>query len=172
MRLADLDATLRSRCAAIRLLVLDVDGVLTDGRLYYDAEGEALKVFHVHDGYGLRRLLEAGVGVAVISGRSARATERRLRELGIGEIYLACEDKGAVLDRLLQKFHCSADGLAVVGDDAPDLPMLRRAGLAVAVADAQPEALAAADLVTTRAGGRGAVREICELLLEARAGNG
>lgn len=164
-----LDPALRARCAAIRLLVLDVDGVLTDGRLYYTAEGETMKAFHVHDGYGLRMLRESGVRIAVISGRSARATERRLRELGIEEIHLGCDDKGALLDRLLEKFRCGADALAVVGDDAPDLPMLRRAGVAVAVADAQPPVLAVADLVTQRPGGRGAVREFCDLLLEARA---
>lgn len=152
----------------IRLLVLDVDGVLTDGRLHYDGGGETGKTFHVRDGYGIKAVLAAGIAVAVISGRDSAAVTRRCRELGIRHLHQGVDDKAPVLARLLASMHIAARHCACVGDDRPDLPLLAQAGLAVAVADAHPEALAVAHRRTRQPGGRGAVREVCDWLLAAR----
>ena len=162
-----MDAVLE-RARRIRLLVLDVDGVLTDGRLYISAAGEELKVFHVRDGSGLVAIQRAGVTVAIISGRDSAAVTRRAGELGIGHVRQGVSDKGAELDRLLAELDVTAEETACVGDDTPDAPMLRRAGLAIGVADAHPALLAAAHWVTRSNGGHGAVREVCDLLLSAR----
>jgi len=158
----------RTDPAAIELLVLDVDGVLTDGRLYYGARGEVLKVFDVKDGHGIRRLLKSGVEVAIISGRDSPAVRRRARDLGIRHVFQGAGDKLAVLQKLLQQLRVEPRACACIGDDVPDVPMMRAAGLAFAVADAHPEALAAADRVTPNPGGRGAVRSVCDLLIAAR----
>lgn len=160
--------TLDDLAAEIRLLVLDVDGVMTDGRIYLGGRGEEIKVFDVRDGYGLKRLMAAGVEVAVITGRSSEALERRACEIGIREVHQGVEDKGALLDRLLFERDLRADAVCCVGDDLPDLPLLQRAGLGVAVADAAVEVRDAAAVITKRRGGRGAVREVCELILAAR----
>jgi 3-deoxy-D-manno-octulosonate 8-phosphate phosphatase (KDO 8-P phosphatase) len=152
----------------MRLLVLDVDGVLTDGRLQYDASGELGKTFHVRDGYGIKALLAAGIDVAVISGRQSAAVLQRCTELGIRHVQLGVEDKGAALARLLEALEVEAGQCACVGDDEPDVPMLRQAGLAVAVADAHPSARSVAHRRTRRPGGAGAVREVCDWLLAAR----
>jgi 3-deoxy-D-manno-octulosonate 8-phosphate phosphatase (KDO 8-P phosphatase) len=154
----------------VRLVALDVDGVLTDGRLYLSAAGEELKVFHVRDGSGLVALQRAGVAVAIVSGRDSAAVTRRAAELGIRHVRQGIADKGAEFGRLLADLGVAPEDTACVGDDTPDLPMLRRAGLAVAVADAHPSVLAAARWVTPSPGGRGAVRDVCDLLLSARAG--
>jgi 3-deoxy-D-manno-octulosonate 8-phosphate phosphatase (KDO 8-P phosphatase) len=164
-----MDAILE-RARNIRLLVLDVDGVLTDGRLYLSAAGEELKVFHVRDGSGLVAVQRAGITVAIISGRDSAAVTRRAAELGIRHVRQGVADKGAALDQLLDELGVSAAETACVGDDTPDVPMLRRAGLAIGVADAHPALLAAAHWVTHSNGGQGAVREACDLLLSARAG--
>jgi 3-deoxy-D-manno-octulosonate 8-phosphate phosphatase (KDO 8-P phosphatase) len=164
-----MDAVLE-RARNIRLLVLDVDGVLTDGRLYLSAAGEELKVFHVRDGSGLVAVQRAGITVAIISGRDSAAVTRRAAELGIRHVRQGVADKGAALDQLLDELGVSAAETACVGDDTPDVPMLRRAGLAIGVADAHPALLAAAHWVTHSNGGQGAVREACDLLLSARAG--
>jgi len=158
------------RARNIRLLVLDVDGVLTDGRLYLSAAGEELKVFHVRDGSGLVAVQRAGITVAIISGRDSAAVTSRAAELGIRHVRQGVADKGAALDQLLEELGVSAAETACVGDDTPDVPMLRRAGLAIGVADAHPALLAAAHWVTHSNGGQGAVREACDLLLSARAG--
>ena len=154
---------------AIRLLVLDVDGVLTDGRLYFGPRGEALKVFHVRDGYGLVQLRSAGVEVAVISGRRSAAVRARCRELGVRHVHQGVSDKLAVLERLCARLHLVPAECACVGDDLPDLPLMRTVALSFAVADAHPQVRRAADVVTRHAGGRGAVREVCERLLGRRA---
>lgn len=152
----------------VQLLVLDVDGVLTDGRLYYGARGESLKVFHVRDGHGIKEVAAAGITVAIISGRKSAAVARRARELGIRHVTQGATDKLASLTRLAKARSLSLDQCACVGDDTPDAPILKAAGVAIAVADAHRDALAAADLVTSRPGGRGAVREVCDWLLDAR----
>lgn len=154
--------------ARVRLLVLDVDGVLTDGRLYYGARGEALKVFHVRDGLGLKLLAAAGVTVAIISGRKSGMTGHRCRELGIPHLFQGVEDKLAVFHRLRQRLDLASRVCACVGDDIPDVPLMREVGLAFAVADAHPQARSTAHVVTTLPGGKGAVREVCDYLLGAR----
>jgi 3-deoxy-D-manno-octulosonate 8-phosphate phosphatase (KDO 8-P phosphatase) len=160
---------LLERARRVRLLVLDVDGVLTDGRLHITARGEETKVFHVRDGLGLVTVQRAGIVVAIISGRESAAVTRRAGELGIRHVFQGIEDKRAALDALLAELGVAADALACVGDDSPDVPMLERAVLAVAVADAHATARAVAHWTTPSRGGQGAVREVCDLLLSARA---
>jgi 3-deoxy-D-manno-octulosonate 8-phosphate phosphatase (KDO 8-P phosphatase) len=152
----------------VRLLVLDVDGVLTDGRLYYGARGEALKVFHVRDGLGVKLIAAAGITVAVITGRRSSMTARRCRELGVKHLTQGVEDKLAAFERLRRRLRLSSEVCACVGDDLPDVPLMREVGLSFAVADAHPQARGAAHLVTQLPGGGGAVREVCDYLLEAR----
>jgi 3-deoxy-D-manno-octulosonate 8-phosphate phosphatase (KDO 8-P phosphatase) len=158
--------------ARVRLLALDVDGVLTDGRLWFGARGEMLKVFHVRDGHGIREVIAAGIEVVVISGRRSAAVRRRCRELGIRRVFQGVDDKRAVLERVRRELSIPASACACVGDDAPDVPVMRAAGIAFAVADAHASARAAAHRVTRAAGGFGAVREVCDALLAARAGRG
>jgi 3-deoxy-D-manno-octulosonate 8-phosphate phosphatase (KDO 8-P phosphatase) len=154
---------------AIRLLVLDVDGVLTDGSILLGASGEEMKLFHVRDGVGVKALLAAGIAVAVISGRRSTAVERRMAELGVEQIFQGVDSKLPVFERLCASCGVDAQAVAVVGDDTPDLPAMRAAGLAIAVADAHPQVIAAAHWVTIARGGHGAVREVADRLLAARA---
>ena len=160
---------LLERARDIRLLVLDVDGVLTDGRLYFNAEGEALKAFHVRDGAGIVQLRRSGIEVAIISGRNSAAVNSRMRELGVTHIHQGINDKQQALQTLLQSLNLTGNDIACIGDDTPDLPMLEIARLSVAVADAHPKVRAAAHYVTQLAGGLGAVREICDLILQAQS---
>jgi 3-deoxy-D-manno-octulosonate 8-phosphate phosphatase (KDO 8-P phosphatase) len=153
----------------IRLLVLDVDGVLTDGRLYFGPRGEALKVFHVRDGFGLVRLRQAGIAVAVISGRRSPMVTVRCRELGIEHVHQAIADKLPVFQRLCARLKLTPAACACIGDDLPDLPLMRAAGASFAVADAHPTVRRAAGRVTRLPGGAGAVREVCDLLLASPA---
>lgn len=157
-----------ARAARIRLLVLDVDGVLTDGRIIYTDKGEEIKHFHVRDGHGLKLAQRGGIIVALITGRSSAAVAHRAANLGIDHLFQGVRDKLAVLSRLQADLGLSWQETAVVGDDLVDLPLLRRAGLAVAVADAVPEVKEQAHWTTSLPGGRGAVREVCELLLKAQ----
>ena len=150
---------------AIRLLVLDVDGVLTDGRLYFGPRGEALKIFHVRDGVGLKQLQRAGLEVAVISGRRSPMVAARCRELGVRHVLQGVGDKLAALTRLCARLNLTPAACACVGDDLPDVPLMRVAALSFAVADAHRVARRAADVVTRLPGGRGAVREVCDHLL-------
>jgi 3-deoxy-D-manno-octulosonate 8-phosphate phosphatase (KDO 8-P phosphatase) len=154
--------------ATIRLLVLDVDGVLTDGRLYFDARGETLKVFHVRDGYGIRAVMAAGIAVAVITGRRSRALAARCRELGIAQVMQGQEDKLAALERLCTRLRIGLRECACVGDDVVDVPLFAHVGLSFAVADAHPAARRAAQCITSLPGGAGAVREVCDQLCAAR----
>lgn len=157
------------KATAIRLLVLDVDGVLTDGRLYYGPRGEMLKVFDVRDGLGVRAVMRAGIDVAVISGRNSSMVARRCRDLGIRHVIQGEDDKLPVLQTLLKRLKLSALECACIGDDIVDVPLLKKAGLAFAVADAHPDACRAAHRITKMAGGRGAVREVCDYLLASRS---
>ena len=154
--------------AAIRLLVLDVDGVLTDGRLHYGPDGEREKVFHVRDGHGIKALAAAGVTVAVISGRESAAVVRRCADLGIRELQQGVEDKASAFAQLSARLNMAARDCACIGDDTPDVPLMQRVGLAIAVADAHADARAAAHRRTKLAGGHGAVREVCDWLLTAQ----
>ena len=154
--------------ASVRLLALDVDGVLTDGRLYLDAEGREGKVFHVRDGHGIKEVLHAGITVAVISGRRSHAVERRMDELGVHYVRQGVDDKLGVLRDIATELQTPMAAVACIGDDTLDLPIMTAVGLAIAVADAHPAVCAAADWCTELPGGRGAVREVCDLLLAAR----
>jgi len=145
--------------------VLDVDGVLTDGRLHFGPEGEMLKVFHVRDGHGIKQLSRAGVTVALISGRNSPMVIARARELGIEHVVQGVEDKVTAFERLCATLQLAPASTACVGDDLPDVPLMRRVALAFAVRDAHPEARRAAHIVTELPGGAGAVREVCDYLL-------
>jgi 3-deoxy-D-manno-octulosonate 8-phosphate phosphatase (KDO 8-P phosphatase) len=158
----------RKSAAAIRLLVLDVDGTMTDGRLYFGPRGEAFKVFHVRDGQGIKQLDAAGVRVAVISGRTSKMVSVRCRELGVEHVIQGAEDKVAAFEKLRKRLKIEASESACVGDDAVDVPLMKVVKLAFAVADAHRDAVRAAHVVTSLPGGQGAVREVCDYLLEAR----
>ena len=155
--------------ARIELLVLDIDGVLTDGRLYFSARGEALKVFHVRDGHGIKLLMGAGVQVAAISGRRSAAVRARLRELEMRNVVLGCSDKVAAFQRLTHRLKIEPLACACLVDDTPDLPLMAAVGFAAAVADAHPLVRSAAHWISGLPGGRGAVRELCDVILRARS---
>ncbi len=156
--------------AEVSLVVLDVDGVLTDGRLWYGPDGENWKAFDVRDGHGIKMLIAAGIGVAVISGRRSAAVTARMRELGISDVAQGVSDKARALGELLKRNAIEARRVACLVDDTPDLGLMAAVGLPAAVADAHPEVLAAAGHVTRARGGSGAVREFCDWLLAARGG--
>jgi 3-deoxy-D-manno-octulosonate 8-phosphate phosphatase (KDO 8-P phosphatase) len=156
------------RASRVRLVVLDVDGVLTDGRLYMGAGGEALKVFDVRDGHGVRLLREAGLGVALLSSRASTIVERRASELDIDTVLQGERDKLAALERLLAARGVAAAECAYMGDDWPDLPVMARVGFAAAVGDAAPEVRRAAHWIAQADGGRGAVRALAEYVLRCR----
>lgn len=162
--------TVAERAARIRLALFDVDGVMTDGRLYLAPGGVEMKAFHVRDGHGLKRLMEAGIEVGVISGRPSQATQERLRDLGVAHVFLAVRDKRAVLDELLTSLGLTPPQTAFMGDDLPDLPVMQHVGLALTVADAHEAVLACAHWVSTLPGGQGAVREACDWLLNHPGG--
>jgi 3-deoxy-D-manno-octulosonate 8-phosphate phosphatase (KDO 8-P phosphatase) len=157
-----------NRARSIRLLLLDVDGVLTDGRIIYDPDGRESKAFHIHDGLGINRLRASGCLVGFLSGRASAAVERRAKELDVTILHQGVDDKLAVYERILADHRLSDHEVAYVGDDLPDLPVLARAGLAVAVASAQPDVRRAAHWITRLPGGEGAVREVTDLLLTAK----
>ena len=155
------------RAAQIRLVIFDVDGVLTDGRIYLADDGNEFKAFHSRDGHGLKMLQNQGVAVAIISGRRSLAVERRMADLGINYVYMGVQDKLVAFQDLLQRQGLDAAQVAYVGDDVIDLPVMSRVGLAIAVQDADPFVKRHAHWQTPSPGGRGAAREVCELLLEA-----
>ncbi len=151
----------------IKLFILDVDGVLTNGKLYFTDDGMEIKSFDIKDGLGLKLLLKYGIEIAVISGRKSIATKNRMSELGIKHVYLGNEDKVKVFNQLKKKLHLKNENIAAIGDDLPDLPLMQQAGFSIAVKDAVPRVRALANYVTKNTGGNGAVREACELLLSA-----
>ncbi len=153
---------------ALTTVVLDVDGVLTDGRIGYGGGNGETKFFDVKDGLGIRLLLDAGLRVGILSGRQSRANAVRAKELGLSFVCQGERDKAAGFERLLQQQGIEAGQCVVVGDDLADIPVMKRAGVAVAVADAAAEVRQAADWVCSRPGGRGAVREVAEWLLKAK----
>ncbi len=160
-----LSADVRARVEKVKLLVLDVDGVLTDGRLYYHDDGTETKAFNVRDGHGIKLAQRAGIDVALISGRSSSCVDKRAADLGITEVVQGPKDKVPTFERLLAEKRLGPEQAAFVGDDLVDLPVMRRAGFAVAVADASEHLFDAAHYVTLARGGRGAVREVIELIL-------
>lgn len=159
------DPALLQRAGRIRLAIFDIDGVLTDGRLYFSDSGEQIKAFHSRDGLGLKALMAHGVEVAVLSARRSRVAELRIAELGIARLVQGCEDKASGFDRLIADAGVAADTTAYMGDDLLDWPAMRLSGLKLAPADAHAAIRARADYVTELPGGRGAVREAAELLL-------
>ncbi len=152
----------------IKLLILDVDGVLTDGGIILDNEGNELKSFHVRDGHGIKLLIRKGVDVAIITGRHSRVVERRAHELGVKEIHQKCFNKVIAYEEIKGKFALQDEEIAYIGDDVVDIPLLRRVGLPVTVADASEDVRAFSMIVTKNRGGRGAVREITDLILKAK----
>ena len=154
--------------ASIRLLVLDVDGVLTDGRIILDNAGKEIKRFHVRDGLGIHLLIKAGIDVVIITGRESEVVKRRASELGIRGVHQGVKDKAECLSGVMEKKGLKKEEICVMGDDLPDIPMFRLTGMAVSVANAALEVREASTLVTKKRGGEGAVREICELILKAQ----
>lgn len=156
------------RASQIRLLICDVDGVMSDGNIYMGNSGEEFKAFNVRDGYGIRCLLTSSVEVAIITGRRARLLEDRCNTLGIRHLYQGQSDKRDAFDDLLNTLLLTPERVACIGDDLIDWPVMEKAGLSVAVADAHPLLHPRVHYVTQTAGGRGAVREICDLILIAQ----
>ena len=156
------------KAASIKLLFLDVDGVMTDGRITINAQGEEIKTFDVKDGQGLKMLRSSGIEVAIISGRKSAVLEHRARDLGIDCLNQGVEDKKALCRQLIKENGCTKEQVASMGDDLPDLAMFEESGLCIAVADAVREVREAADFITKSRGGRGAIREVCEWLLKCQ----
>lgn len=156
------------RARPIRLILTDCDGVLTDGKLYYTANGEAAKVFHIHDGLGFKLAKQAGLKTGIISGRKSAALESRARELSMDYVYHGSDAKLSAYEEIRAAENLRDEQIAYVGDDLHDLELLRRVGLALAVADAVAEVKAAAHFITAQRGGRGAFREAVEFILKAQ----
>jgi len=155
------------KLARIQLLVLDVDGVMTDGRVVINERGEEIKRFNVKDGHGLKMLMRAGIEVVIISGRNSGAVEYRAGDLGIREVYQGVENKRPLCEKLIRRKKLKKEQVCCVGDDLPDLALFEAAGVSIAVADAVAEVRNAADFITGKGGGDGAVREVCEWILKA-----
>lgn len=158
---------MKTKAKDIRLLLLDVDGVLTNGQIIYDCTGNELKMFDVRDGHGLKLIQRAGIQVGIITGRRSQVVARRAEELGISILYQGAINKLEPFLEIMTKTGLASHQVAYVGDDLIDLPVMRRVGFSATVADAAPEVLSRVDYVAARSGGRGAVREICDLLLRA-----
>lgn len=157
-----------NKASQIRLLILDVDGVLTDGGLLFDSHGVEYKIFNSLDGHGIRMLLDSAIEVAIITGRKSTIVTNRAQELGVKYLYQGCNDKLVAFNELLQKTSIESEQVAYMGDDLPDLPVLRRAGLAITVQNAHSFVKRHCDWVTTLPGGRGAVREVTDAILQAQ----
>lgn len=159
---------LRAKLSRVGLLALDADGVLTDGSLYWGPGGECYQSFYVRDGYGIKQLLDAGIAVAVITGRRSDALVHRLHDLGVPHCFQGASDKGVILTGLQNQLGLTREQTASLGDDEPDLPLFAQSGVTLAVADAHPSLRSRAEYVTRAHGGRGAVREVADLLLASR----
>lgn len=159
---------LADRAGAISLLLMDCDGVLTDGRLYFSEKGEQQKVFHVHDGQGITLWHAAGLRTGIVSGRTSKALEARASELGVAFVEQGVSDKEQAVMSILEVARVDASEAAFIGDDIGDLPGFAAAGLSFAVANAASEVAAQADFITSAKGGEGAVREVIDLILQAR----
>ncbi len=158
----------KERAKGVRLLLLDVDGVLTDGRIIFDGGGNEWKFFNVKDGHGIKLAQRAGLEVGILSGRRSRAVSVRARDLGIQLVVQRALDKGHALEKIMAQRHIQPQQICYVGDDVVDIPVFSRVGFAVAVADGVAEAKAMAHYVTVARGGKGAVREVCEILLKSQ----
>ena len=156
------------RAAQIDMVIFDVDGVLTDGRLFFGDDGEQYKAFHSRDGHGMKMLKQAGIPLAVITGRESRVVTHRMEELGIEHVYQGCKDKLPFFQSLCDQLDLDPARIAYMGDDVVDLPVMTRVGFAATVADAHPLAKRHAHWIAEHGGGQGAARDLCELILEAR----
>ena len=163
-----LPADLLDRFRNVRLLGLDVDGVLTDGRLYYGPNDTEYKAFHVQDGSAMKRLMASGIAVAIVTGRTSEAVDRRAAELGVPYLHAGVGDKPAAFRNLTRQSGIALDDMAYAGDDLVDIAVFKEVGVSFGVPNAHPEVIRQADFVTTKSGGHGAVREICDLLLAVR----
>lgn len=161
-------SALRNHAVALKLMAFDVDGIMTDGQLLFGPEGEQLKVFNTLDGHGLKQLARAGVTLALITGRNSPMVARRAADLGIEHVIQGREDKGVALQALARELGIEASCVGYAGDDEPDVPALEWAALAFSVPNAHACAQDAADIITQRCGGYGAVREMCDFILAAR----
>jgi 3-deoxy-D-manno-octulosonate 8-phosphate phosphatase (KDO 8-P phosphatase) len=159
---------LKRKAERIVVLVLDVDGVMTDGRIIIDDSGRESKHFNVKDGHGIKLILKMGIEVIFLTGRKSRVVAHRAKDLGVREVYQGARDKVMIFEGMLLKKNMKADRVAYVGDDVVDIPLFRKVGLSIAVADACEEARRAAHYVTEKEGGKGAVREVCEMILRAQ----
>ena len=159
---------IKEMAASIKLLILDVDGVLTDGRITINERGEEVKSFNVKDGLGLKMLMSTGIEVVIITGRKSIVVEHRAKELGIDEVWQGIKDKRALSKKIVEEKGLDKNEVCCIGDDLPDLAMFMEAGLRIAVADGVEEVREEADFVTEKKGGYGAVREACELILKSR----
>ncbi|MDR3490753.1 MAG: HAD family hydrolase [Gammaproteobacteria bacterium] len=160
--------TILKKAKSIRLVIFDVDGVLTDGKITYDDKGHEYKSFHVHDGQGMVLLQKTGVNIGIITARKSEIVTRRMKELGISQVYQGHSDKLVAYEELKLNLNLQDSEIAYVGDDIHDLPMLRRVGLSIAVANALPLIQQHAVWVTKNKGGKGAAREVCELIMNAQ----
>ncbi len=158
----------KEKLSKIKLLILDVDGVMTDGRIIMDDEGHELKSFNVRDGHGIKILQRYGVWVAILTGRQSKVVEYRAKDLEIKDVYQGALNKKEVFEKILKKHKLSAEEVAYLGDDIVDIPVLKRVGFSAAVADAMDVVKESVDYVTRNRGGRGAVRELCEMILQAQ----
>lgn len=161
-------AVIADKAKKIKLLAFDVDGVFTNGSLWFTPQGEEFKVFHVHDGIGINMILKHGLEIAIISGRNSLAVSKRMEELGIKYVYQGVKDKVAVMGKLMKDLNLVYEEVAFVGDDLPDLALLQQVGLSIAVNNATPKVLEHVLWITEKCGGQGAVREICDGILKAR----
>lgn len=168
MGVVEHNITLIERLKNIRMLVLDVDGVMTDGGLTIGDDGQEYKTFHAHDGLGMKLLKATGVELAIITGRTSEVVKKRAQNTGVTHFYQGAEDKLAALQDLLKRLELDAAQCAFMGDDVVDLPPMLQCGLAFAVPDSPALLLQYADYVTKKQGGRGAVREVCELIMQAQ----
>lgn len=158
---------LKGKARKIKLLILDVDGVMTDGSIILDSKGNEIKAFHVRDGHGVKMAQKAGIHIAIITGRNSKVVERRAEELGITEVYQGIHKKSSVYEALLKKYNCRDENVAFMGDDIVDIELLKRAGLTAVPRDADDGVKKQADFVSSKKGGRGAVREFIELILRS-----
>ncbi len=156
------------RAEQVRLAVFDVDGVFTDGSIIYSSEHGEIKIFHAHDGLGLKLLMDSGCKVAIVSSRESEIVTRRFSDLGINEIHQNSKNKADTLQKLMNKFGLQRSNIAYTGDDLVDVCAMNLSGLAIAVANAHPHVQDAADWVTSKEGGKGAVREVCDLILRSQ----
>lgn len=163
-----LHADANARAAKIRLMIFDIDGVMTDGSLHYMAEGEAIKTFHVHDGLGIKLLQQSGIPTAIMTARTSEIITRRAKDLGIAHVMQGVHDKRVGLETLLAQLGLTPDACGFIGDDWIDLPVLTRVGFAVSVPNGRAEVQARAHYVTQARGGHGAVRELCDLIMRAQ----